>query len=565
MDELYFIFKTILKGELRKMKKKLLGLLVLAGLGLASCGSDTKTSTDLKTTTETTTAIETTTGNTTTETTTTTTTQQVENKLFEYYGEYYTLDDIKANLKKNTEDKFYGFSMDDFENQLPMPSLDVSFADQQCIDPFLQLIDILDYCAFYHLDEITINFDGGTVEQYMEYIRYCYWNSKLLVSIVNFTLEPSEDSVTIHFIYNEEANTYISKEDDQLSPITIPYTFYSKGAKRDINNDDFGYKDYTNGTIDVYNSDQLVYALENKYIPNPLPNSPAEKIFTKAKKILNNIIYDDMTLVDKVTAIQSFILSNSSYAASEDYACYLRDENHPDEIMSMLQAAYVEGVLDGKEGVCHGFAKTLSLLCSIEGIDNVKVSSPNSQISHFLTISSFIGYDGVRSYQSHGYVYIKDPATNLYYISDPTYSFFTVYSGYYHYRELAVMKAYSTWRELYRDQAKDLFCMLNDTNMGKEDINYKDCFKMSANGKTMDLYLTTEAEVDTLIDNLQAYIDSYSDSSFGENGLYELNVFTSDDVYGYAYSAFNNSNFDIPFINYSGKYPELGFQIWFYN
>ena len=559
------------------MKKKLLGLVFLGMISLASCGEDTtkttKETTTVETTTKETTTVETTTKETTTVETTTKetttnpiTTTKIDNDLFEFNGNYLTLEQIKSNLYKNTEDKFYGFTLDDFNNKLNEPSLTVSLENKDT--GISQIIDILDYCAFYHLDSITITFEGKVSGRtYSELVNYSYWGSKLLVSVVNFTLEEDENKVIVHFIYNDEANTYISNSIDQYIPVSIPYTFYSTVGKRDINNDVFGYQSYTNGIIDVYNSDQLVYVLENKYIPNPLPNSPAEKIFNKAKKILNSIIYDDMTLLDKETAIQTYILSNASYATSEDYATYVRDFANPDEIMSMLQGAYVEGVLDGKEGVCHGFAKALSLLSSIEGIDSVKVSAPQTGTNPYETISSFVGKSGIRSYQSHGYVYVTDPESGLIYVNDPTYAFFTTYSVsnkyYYFYREFAIMKSYPSWKEIYRDQAEDLYYLNNHSSMAKKDMNYKENFKIKVNDTLMDLYLTTNEEVDALISNLNEYISNYSDSNYGSGEVYTLNVFANYDVFVYTYEKFYESKYLMPFISYVDSYPDLGFAIIF--
>lgn len=546
------------------MKKGLLALTGLAcALVLASCGNDSAST--MKT-------GETTTKETTTKNTTTTTTSSTnEEKYYDGY-EYRTLDEIKSSLDKNTNTSFYGFTMSSFTNLLPKPNTALE------VDEFEELIDktsnILDYCAFYHLDEIQITYPKKYLDLYLnendllgEYVNQIinmgYWNSRLLVSVVNFTFECDDNNTaTINFIYNEEANQYKTKEEDSLAPTTIPYTFYSTVGHRSSDNTVFGYQSYTNGTVDVYNSDQLVYALENKYIPNCLAGSPAERVFNQAKNVLNNIIYDDMTLLDKEIAINSWILSHATYAPSEEYATFVKDDTHPDEIISMLQGVYVEGILDAHEGVCHGFAKTLSLLNSIEGIENVKVSAPNQAIDMSETINSIMKMaNGVVSYQSHGYVYIKDPNTEKYYINDPTYSYFSTYGNHYLYRNQAIMMDYGTWKNVYQDQARDIFSILRSQEMAQEGMNYKERFIMKANGVTMNLAPSTIEEVDTLIANIQDYVSNYNDSNYKYSNYMTLNIYPADSIFSEATSKFDNSSLNIPYIIYASLYRDHSFGI----
>ena len=188
------------------MKKELLALTGLAcALVLASCGNDSAST--MKT-------GETITKETTTKNTTTTTTSSTNEEKYSDGYEYRTLDEIKSSLDKNTNTSFYGFTMSSFTNLLPKPNTALE------VDEFEELIDktsnILDYCAFYHLDEIQITYPKKYLDLYLnendllgEYVNQIinmgYWNSRLLVSVVNFTFECDDNNTaTINFIYNEE-------------------------------------------------------------------------------------------------------------------------------------------------------------------------------------------------------------------------------------------------------------------------------------------------------------------------------------------------------------------------
>ena len=66
-------------------------------------------------------------------------------------------------------------------------------------------------------------------------------------------------------------------------------------------------------TYEVTTSEQLHYVLERGVNPICVPNSSADIIYQEIKKVLNSIITDEMTDLEKVTAIHDYLVMNVTY------------------------------------------------------------------------------------------------------------------------------------------------------------------------------------------------------------------------------------------------------------
>ncbi len=116
---------------------------------------------------------------------------------------------------------------------------------------------------------------------------------------------------------------------------------------------------------EVYTSDELCYVVQKGYSPEPTSGSAAERIYDKARRVIGNILSDDMTEERKVRAIFDWIMWNTVY----DYSVVTYD------VASAVRqpAFYAEGVFDTGYAVCDGIAKSMSLLCNMAGIPCIRV------------------------------------------------------------------------------------------------------------------------------------------------------------------------------------------------
>lgn len=117
----------------------------------------------------------------------------------------------------------------------------------------------------------------------------------------------------------------------------------------------------------VTTTDQLYRAAELGYAPQT--SGKAATYYAYAKKLLNTILDDGMTDLDKVHAIYDWIMWRVLY---DDSASYI------DEVADAVKcsAFYIEGVLTDTDylAVCDGMSKTFSLLCNMEGIHAMRVT-----------------------------------------------------------------------------------------------------------------------------------------------------------------------------------------------
>jgi hypothetical protein len=118
---------------------------------------------------------------------------------------------------------------------------------------------------------------------------------------------------------------------------------------------------------EVSSSEQLYWAVENKITPVCATNSRADKIYTKAKNVLNSILSDDMTDYEKTLSIFDWICKNTSY----DY--YALTDGAYDNRATLVPVYYLEGVFETGFAVCDGFSKAFSLMCNMEGIDSIRI------------------------------------------------------------------------------------------------------------------------------------------------------------------------------------------------
>lgn len=148
---------------------------------------------------------------------------------------------------------------------------------------------------------------------------------------------------------------------------------------------------YNNGFIEVNNSEQLFYACMNNYFPYCKKGTKAYEMLQKAIGILNRIIKDNMTELEKYIAIYHYILSETTY---DYYSFKQKDSNHQD-----YACYFLEGVFDHHTALCDGLTKAVVLLSRLEGIEAY----------HIGAVSKIGG---------HAYCYVK--INDQYYLSCPT-------------------------------------------------------------------------------------------------------------------------------------------------
>lgn len=116
----------------------------------------------------------------------------------------------------------------------------------------------------------------------------------------------------------------------------------------------------------VTTSDQLYYVAQKGYRPVPQKGSAAERIYEKAKAVLNEIISTEMSDAQKVRAIFDWVMWQTTY----DYEVV----SIKNVLLAVKQPAYyLEGVFETGFAVCDGIAKAVSLLCNMEGLPCVRV------------------------------------------------------------------------------------------------------------------------------------------------------------------------------------------------
>lgn len=131
------------------------------------------------------------------------------------------------------------------------------------------------------------------------------------------------------------------------------------------------YIDRLTKTYAVSTTNQLLYVVEHGYRPICEKDSPAERVYLEAKRILNSILPEDATALEKAELIFNYLITAIEY---DDKAVEIAES---DPIAwPEYDAFYLEGVILQKKAVCDGIASAYSLFCNIEGIPCVKILGP---------------------------------------------------------------------------------------------------------------------------------------------------------------------------------------------
>ena len=157
---------------------------------------------------------------------------------------------------------------------------------------------------------------------------------------------------------------------------------------RDVDFTNFALFNKNKGTLDVSNSNELVYALSNGYIPNfTKENSEAERLYNKMLAVLRNIITTDMSDVMRIQAIYEYVCSLQTNQYTEYYRSILLNGNtikdfygnestflSPDDHAYMTQ--YLES-WDSENGIgFNAMHKLLAALLGIEGFETITNYAP---------------------------------------------------------------------------------------------------------------------------------------------------------------------------------------------
>lgn len=222
-------------------------------------------------------------------------------------------------------------------------------------------------------------YSGNSISNYITEIRRkgtaTNWNVDVSSSSANFSGEVlyliMNASDSGNFQYSQVATYTPSSYDEKTCKQYNSYQFERESNKRENTFDDFMYKTRRN-SMTVSSSDQLFYAFEHGYLPDPVVNSPADSMLKKAKSVARRIMDDSMDDVAKLRAIFSYLVREIDY----DYGIVELTSNKSVNF-AKCSSYYLEGVFNYSIAVCDGISKALCVLAGIEDIKCVRVTSVN--------------------------------------------------------------------------------------------------------------------------------------------------------------------------------------------
>lgn len=243
------------------------------------------------------------------------------------------------------------------------------------VDSFAEIDMVFDEAIARGLEGVTLELEdmmGGYKDISELFSVYVNNSQKEMGHIKSYSYSNQGTRTTFTFVYDTEtasfvlpkteANTYKNYKNGNM----IIRDYLNGESKRAADFDDFAIEKSNAGTMDVYNSESLWWALEHNYLPNfPVENTKAEAFYNEAKAILREIINDDMTDYEKTLAIYEYLVDMVSY----DWDAYnaIGTQNSANNVCYFL-----EGVFEYKRAVCDGKSKAFVLLCRIEGIECVR-------------------------------------------------------------------------------------------------------------------------------------------------------------------------------------------------
>ena len=227
---------------------------------------------------------------------------------------------------------------------------------------------LIDEAIRSHKSRITIDFSSvPDFNPFEDYIPDLEIGTHVSLRKVRYADSDTEIGVLIEYrsdaasAYTEGTESYRSVTNGNM--LLRLYKRMEGEHVREDDFDDFAIYKKNNGTRDVYNSEELWYALEKGYLPTfPRAGTKAELFFERAKMILRDIITEDMNDYDKILAIYDYLVDSIAY----DYAA--ADEPTKTNAYSNV-CYYLEGVFERGLAVCDGKSKAFVLLCAIEGIE----------------------------------------------------------------------------------------------------------------------------------------------------------------------------------------------------
>ena len=231
---------------------------------------------------------------------------------------------------------------------------------------------ILDMAAARHIRRVKMDFSAmsASFNVKTDFVLNSEFGGHTSLKMMYYPSTPY--LVEFEIIYNTEAASYTAPLTEEntygsiISANSIIRASLGSGEARADDYEGFAINSRTE-TFDVYNSEELWWAVEHGYKPTfPMEGTKAELFYERAKMILRDIITDTMTEYEKVLAIYEYLIMAVSY----DYDAYYNPNIGDDEKNNTCY--YLEGVFEAGRAVCDGKSKAFVLLCGIEGIDSVR-------------------------------------------------------------------------------------------------------------------------------------------------------------------------------------------------
>ncbi|MCR5332651.1 MAG: hypothetical protein K6E11_01355 [Bacilli bacterium] len=276
--------------------------------------------------------------------------------------------------EKTIEDYYYDKDVIDendqtYEHRLVSP--------KEVIDNYTELRDAVDYYAFYKDPSFDIKLSDSFASSIDDetFMGSIYWQHTELVNGVMGIDGKSVGNNTYHIefeLYENAKNSYKAR---YLQGNDIAYVDPIDGV---VSSNTFASDDSSRPSLDVWSTQQLWYGVEHGYHVIPMSESPAANYYQKAKDLLNDLIEPTDSELTKIKKLFEYITHHAVY----DYGALNHDtgisnEIYPDRDAATDKCYFLEGFFDNHIVVCDGFAKTMTLLGRMVGLDIYRVISPS--------------------------------------------------------------------------------------------------------------------------------------------------------------------------------------------